>query len=137
MSATLLSRLFADQLGFYSWQANCAVKNNTNGVNKLEQHSGIGGIKGRLHPIGVINQRSTRSSIVSLPRRDVPTIFRVAGNAGSIDSFILPDGKTGVVRNAVARTLLHLLIIFSRSMSETFIQTNPSSTSSSTISSPQ
>ena len=52
-----------------------------------------------MQPIANIIQDSTHSSAVGLPPQYVPTAPPVAGSAGSIKSYILPDGKTGAVSN--------------------------------------
>src|SRR5882757_4528885 len=92
---------------FPSWQANCAVKNTTNGVNYLEDSSKnpqveeprskmpIAGIKDLLRP----------ASAVGLPPEFVPTIPSVPGSSGVVMSYILPDNHTGVVSNPSASPL--------------------------------
>ena len=57
-----------------------------------------------MQPIAGIIQDSTSASAVGLPEQYVPTIPPVAGSAGAIKSYILPDGKTGAVSNGPAST---------------------------------
>jgi len=96
-----------------SSNTNCAVKNTTNGFDYLEANptSRVAERK-KLQPIAEIIQDSSRATAVGLPQQYVPTIPPVAGSAGAIKSYILPDGKIGVVNNTLAIIFLPLLIKF-------------------------
>jgi hypothetical protein len=88
-----------------------------------------------LHITG-IKDVATPASAVNLPQKYVPTAPPVAGSLHSIKPHILPDGKTGVVSDVFASTLLPFLIKVYRSTSAFLVPIQTTSTSSSMMSNP-
>lgn len=88
--------------GMSSWEANCAANANTNGVDfkGAAQESALGSKKTRKLAKANIVDVSGPKSAVGLPPQFEPTLPQVNGSEGVIKSYILPDKKTGVVRDA-------------------------------------
>lgn len=86
-----------------SWANNCAANSATNGVDVKTQGSIFSnarrqpGTDGRLQPVGNIVATGPANG-VDLPQQFQPTLPQVNASAGVIKSYILPDKKTGVVR---------------------------------------
>lgn len=87
----------------YSWEANCAANNETNGVDLRQgvRGSGIGkrslGNSGRKLARAAIRDVAPKNA-VGLPSPFLPTLPPAAGSTGVIKSFVLPGNETGVVR---------------------------------------
>lgn len=85
----------------FSWENNCAANNETNGVDASTQ-GGSG-----LTPVPEISRpaRRVRANIIdgslkqaiALPTQFQPTVPVIAGETGTVKSYILPDNKTGVL----------------------------------------
>ncbi|EUC56044.1 peptidase S41 family protein [Rhizoctonia solani AG-3 Rhs1AP] len=79
------------------WQANCAAKNNTNGVD-LRQPVDIGRFKlseKKRQPMAEITAGPAQS--IDLPQPNLPTQPDITNGAEVIKAYILPDKKTGVL----------------------------------------
>jgi hypothetical protein len=91
-SASIVPRLSV----YPSWNANCAVNDQTNGVDLKTSNGGAKTrdtrrlMKGDLAPQGA-------AIVIDLPSKFQPTVPAVNGSAGILKSFILPDKRTGVV----------------------------------------
>ena len=90
--------------GRHSWINNCAANSETNGVDlkNAEQFGRLSAPGARKLAKGNIVDLSQKSA-VGLPSQFQPTLPTVNGSEGVIKSYILPDGKTGVVRVFLVR----------------------------------
>jgi hypothetical protein len=90
-----------NELLSFSWAENCAVQPDTNGVDFNAVTNGPINQKPRVRlPAqgNLIQVDNKPASAVGLPPEFFPTVPIVAGGSGSvIQSYILPDNKTGVV----------------------------------------
>ncbi|GJJ13364.1 hypothetical protein Clacol_007616 [Clathrus columnatus] len=97
---TFLGVPFTD--GSSYWENNCAANNETNGVD-LSTQGGSG-----LTPVPEISlptRRMPRANVIdgslkqaiALPTQFQPTVPIIAGESGTVKSYILPDNKTGVL----------------------------------------
>ncbi|KAF8525560.1 hypothetical protein BU17DRAFT_41653 [Hysterangium stoloniferum] len=93
--ATFLSAPFTDGPSF--WTNNCAVKSQTNGVDHSDSASG--------HVTDIMRSKKRRGDIIDgslkraigLPSQFRPKLSNLSGQDGSVKSYILPDGKSGVL----------------------------------------
>jgi hypothetical protein len=83
---------------FGSWANNCAAVEATNGADVT--NSSISARNRRDLPLRARANIIDGSAIqaIGLPGPFVPDLPQVDSNSGVIKSYILPDGKTGVVR---------------------------------------
>lgn len=84
--------VFIDKASF--WEANCAVKNTTNGIDSLAAGKGLedGGIK---RPRAAIVE-AKGAKAVALPAHYRPTAPLLVGN-DDLRAYILPESNVGVV----------------------------------------
>lgn len=86
----------------YSWANNCAANSGTNGIDfknaaQVAKLTSDAPLRTRKLAKASIVDLSQKVS-VGLPSQFEPTVPTVNGSEGVIKSYILPDGKTGVVR---------------------------------------
>ena len=85
-----------------SWAKNCVPNAQTNGVDlkkagEMEKLVRRAPHRGRKLPKA--NRIDKQKVDVGLPTQFEPTVPKLNGSEGVIKSYILPDGKTGVVRS--------------------------------------
>ena len=83
-----------------SWEANCAVKDTTNGVdfkNGAQLAKLTTTKKMKLAKADIVDG-TPRQQAVGLPDPFKPSLPALNGSDDVLKSYILPDGKTGVVR---------------------------------------
>ncbi|KAI0752695.1 hypothetical protein C8Q80DRAFT_469989 [Daedaleopsis nitida] len=95
--ANYLGAAFTDKQSF--WDANCAVKDSTNGVDfkngaQLEKLNTTK--KKKLAKADIIDG-NPRQQAVGLPDPFKPSLPALNGSDDVLKSYILPDGKTGVI----------------------------------------
>jgi hypothetical protein len=91
--------LFLKVFALFSWAANCAANDLTNGVDLKNSDAHFKDIPRRKLANAAIIDKSN-SNAVNLPPPFLPNTTAVPGSEGVIKSFILPDKKTGVVRHS-------------------------------------
>ena len=93
-----------------SWANNCAANSGTNGIDfknaaQVAKLTSDAPLRTRKLAKASVVDLSQKVS-VGLPSQFEPTVPTVNGSEGVIKSYILPDGKTGVVRTYTAYTTL-------------------------------
>ncbi len=85
----------------HSWAKNCAPNAQTNGVdykNTGEMEKLVKRAPHRARKMAKANRIDKQKVAVGLPSQFEPKIPKLNGSEDVIKSYILPDGKTGVVR---------------------------------------
>lgn len=84
-----------------SWAKNCAPNAQTNGVdykNTGEMEKLMKRSPERARKMAKASRIDKQKVAVGLPSQYEPTAPKLNGSEGVIKSYVLPDGKTGVVR---------------------------------------
>ena len=116
-----------NSLAANSWALNCAVQPTTNGIDFNANTNGLpspsptipGQRRGRFAKGNIITTDSKPANAINLPPQFTPTVPLAAGGEGVIQSYILPDNKTGVV--SPFRFLLPILPYFSYPRLQIFV----------------